>query len=52
MVIMLRLFEVLKIIADSPVALDYKYPDNIYNKLIFSEQVPRGTYINILIKSP
>ena len=31
----------------SPGALDL-YPDKIHNKLIFSEKVPRGTYINIL----
>ena len=30
-----------------PGALDL-YPDKIHNKLIFSEKVPRGTYINIL----
>ena len=30
-----------------PGALDL-YPDKIHNKLIFSENVPRGTYINIL----
>ena len=32
---------------DSPGALDL-YPDKIHNKLIFSEKVPRGTYISIL----
>ena len=31
----------------SPGALDL-YPDKIHNKLILSENVPRGTYINIL----
>ena len=39
--------EVVNRVSDSPGALDL-YPDKIHNKLIFSEKIPRGTYITIL----